>query len=148
MKKGFTLIELLVVIAIIGILSSLAVVSLGNIREKARDTKRISDISTVQSALELANDSYNSYSKDLGCDKGVLSACKGGHLEEFLPTIANLNDPSGTTACVAGCKAVCNYALISANDTEYEIAFYLEKGVADYKTPGCYKMTRKGFAKY
>jgi len=148
MKKGFTLIELLVVIAIIGILSSLAVVSLGNIREKARDTKRISDMSVVSSAMEFANDAYGGYAKDLGCATGILSLCKGGHLEEFLPAIANLNDPLGTAACTATCKATCNYSLISVSDTDYEVAFYLEKGAGDLKTGGCYKVTRKGFAKY
>ena len=43
-KKGFTLIELLVVIAIIGLLSSIAVVSLNGARAKARDAKRVSDV--------------------------------------------------------------------------------------------------------
>src|SRR3989339_1481347 len=148
MKKGFTLIELLVVIAIIGILSSLAVVSLGNIREKARDTKRISDMAAVQSAIELANDAYGSYSKDLGCATGILSTCKGGHLEEFLPTLSNLNDPTGTVVCTATCKAACNYGLISVSDTDYEFAFFVEKGAGDLKTTGCYKLTRNGFAKY
>ena len=52
-NAGFTLIELLVVISIIGILSTLAVVSLNNARVKARDAKRVSDIKQVQTALEL-----------------------------------------------------------------------------------------------
>jgi len=57
--KGFTLIELLVVISIIGILSTLAVVSLNNARLKARDTKRVSDIKQIQTALELyASDKF------------------------------------------------------------------------------------------
>lgn len=52
-QKGFTLVELLVVIAIIGLLSTLAVVSLGSARTKARDARRISDIRQIQTALEL-----------------------------------------------------------------------------------------------
>ena len=54
--KGFTLIELLVVIAIIGLLSTLAVVSLNGARSKARDARRVSDLKAVSSALELFRD--------------------------------------------------------------------------------------------
>lgn len=52
-RKGFTLIELLVVLAIIGLLSTLAVVSLNNARQKSRDAKRLSDVKQIQTALEL-----------------------------------------------------------------------------------------------
>ncbi len=60
-KKGFTLIELLVVIAIIGLLSTLAVVALGSARQKARDSKRLSDLKQVQTALELYYTDNNAY---------------------------------------------------------------------------------------
>lgn len=66
MKKGFTLIELLVVIAIIGLLSTLAVVALGNARLKARDAKRLSDLKQVQTALELYYTDASTYPSGTG----------------------------------------------------------------------------------
>ena len=60
-KKGFTLIELLVVIAIIGLLSTMSVVALGSARQKSRDSKRLSDIKQVQTALELYYTDQGSY---------------------------------------------------------------------------------------
>ena len=52
-KRGFTLIELLVVIAIIGLLSSIVFASLNSARVKARDAKRLAEISEIKKALEL-----------------------------------------------------------------------------------------------
>ncbi len=52
-KKGFTLIELLVVIAIISVLSSIVLSQLNEARAKARDARRISDLKSIQTALEL-----------------------------------------------------------------------------------------------
>ncbi|HBU06665.1 MAG TPA: hypothetical protein DEB09_01115 [Candidatus Magasanikbacteria bacterium] len=73
-KKGFTLIELLVVIAIIGLLSTLAVVALGSAREKARDSKRLSDLKQVQTALELNYTDNGSYPDGTGLVLGGTGA--------------------------------------------------------------------------
>ncbi|PJB98557.1 MAG: hypothetical protein CO078_01665, partial [Candidatus Nealsonbacteria bacterium CG_4_9_14_0_8_um_filter_36_17] len=53
MKKGFTLIELLVVIAVIGLLSSIVLVSMSPARKKAKDTRRMTDLKQISSAMEL-----------------------------------------------------------------------------------------------
>ena len=52
MRHGFTLIELMIVIAIIGLLMSFAMTSIRSSRMRSRDVKRITDMRTIQSALE------------------------------------------------------------------------------------------------
>ena len=61
LQKGFTLVELLVVIAIIGILATLLLLQLGVARQRARDAKRIVDVSQIRTAVELYFDDTASY---------------------------------------------------------------------------------------
>lgn len=53
-NKGFSLIELLITIAIIGLISTIAFVSLNGVRKKARDTKRKNDIAQIGRFLALS----------------------------------------------------------------------------------------------
>lgn len=54
MKKGLTLVELLVVVAILGVLSAILFAAVDPIAqlEKARDSRRKSDLAQIQKALE------------------------------------------------------------------------------------------------
>lgn len=52
-SKGFTLIELMVVIAIIAILSVVGIALFTSTQGKARDTKRIQDITAMSKAMEV-----------------------------------------------------------------------------------------------
>lgn len=60
-QLGFTLIELLVVISIIGLLASVVLVALNGARVKARDAKRIADLSQIAKATEFFYDSQGFY---------------------------------------------------------------------------------------
>ena len=70
-SRGFTLIELLVVIAIIGILSSIVIVSTNVAKQKARDAKRLSDIKTIQLALEQYYNDNGMYPKNIYANSGT-----------------------------------------------------------------------------
>ncbi len=55
-KQGFTLIELLIVITIIGVLVGvvLVVINPTKVRQKARDSRRVTDLVTVSNAIKYA----------------------------------------------------------------------------------------------
>lgn len=59
--KGFTLVELLVVMSIIGVLATLAVTSLGSVRVKARDIKRVYDLRQIGLAMDLYYSDHRMY---------------------------------------------------------------------------------------
>jgi prepilin-type N-terminal cleavage/methylation domain-containing protein len=55
-KRGFTLIELLVVVAIVAVLAAVVVLTLNpaGMLQEARDSGRLSDMATLQSAVSLS----------------------------------------------------------------------------------------------
>ncbi|MBI1961429.1 MAG: type II secretion system protein [Parcubacteria group bacterium] len=136
--SGFTLIELLVVIAIIGLLSTLAVVALNNARAKGRDAKRVSDIKSVQTALELYFADKNTYPV---VASGLILGGTGG---KTLSQTGNFSDTiSGTTYMgkvptnpTPAASACANYTYRSTNTDftactsgsckSYDIEFCLE----------------------
>jgi len=102
--SGFTLIELLVVIAIIGTLASVVLASLNTARAKARDVRRLSDVTQIQKALQLYwldNNAWPARTADACAGGWDVTPCNGnstfiqplidgGYLPSF-PT-----DPVGT----------------------------------------------------
>jgi general secretion pathway protein G len=77
-QVGFTIVELLIVIVIIGILAAITIVAYNGIQQRARDSARTSDISGIQTALELYradNGNYPSAGTDnVGYNLSTLSA--------------------------------------------------------------------------
>ncbi len=123
-KKGFTLIELLVVIAIIGLLSTLAVVSLNNARAKSRDAKRVSDIKQVQTALELFYNDNNGYpTVTVNTNNNVLPSPSTGSSTPW-STYMGIN-PQAPTPADGGCGANNNYVYNATSSASYAITFCL-----------------------
>ncbi len=69
-KSGFTLIELLVVIAIIGLLSSIVLASLNTARTKAQDAARMSDVKSLETAMEMYYQDNGGYPTSNGSGNG------------------------------------------------------------------------------
>jgi type II secretion system protein G len=59
--KGFTLIELLIVVAIIGILAAIAVPNFLNAQVRAKCSRAISDMKTIETAMEMYRLDCNAY---------------------------------------------------------------------------------------
>lgn len=60
-RSGFTLVELLLVIFIIGLLASIVVVAVNSARIKARDGRRIADVTQVRNAVEMFADQSGTF---------------------------------------------------------------------------------------
>ena len=130
-KKGFTLIELLVVVAIMGMLAALAVVSLNNARQRARDARRVSDIKQIQTALELYfldNATYPATdTTDYGYISGDCLSSGVGFADDCADTVYMAvvpNNPKpyddGATPCA---KEYSDYLYTRDNTTTYSIKY-------------------------
>lgn len=93
-NKGFTLVELLVVIAIIGLLSSMIVVSMGDSRLKARDSRRMSDLRQIPSAQEnVMNDDRSYQISDAAV--GILPIIKNADGHQYMMSVKDPKNSGG-----------------------------------------------------
>ena len=91
-SKSFTIIELLVVIAIIAILASIILISLSSVRNRAKDSKTISQLSQIPS--KVAIDYYTTGEYDI-CETSSSFKESSG-----LKTIENeIEERNGTITC-------------------------------------------------
>lgn len=112
--RGFTLIELLVVIAIIGLLASIITASLTTSRSKGRDARRVSDIKTIQVALDLYYNDNLMYPKNIYANSGTPP--NNGLVPNYLSVVPV--DPNGsatpsqcaTAPTTAGCYSYAVYS--------------------------------------
>ncbi len=98
--RGFTLIELLISISIIAILSAIGLVAYSTVLKQGRDSKRQSDLRSIQSALE------QYYAKQFSYPSGLTALSSGGYIN-IVPTDP---DPSRNYYYLQSGTSYCLYA--------------------------------------
>ncbi|MBI5077111.1 type II secretion system protein [Candidatus Falkowbacteria bacterium] len=153
-NKAFSLVEILIVIGLVGLILTVVVFILNIRQSEMRNTKRISDMQGIRSALEVIKNENGSYEKAF-CDLGIVSACgtkSASELLKIIPELSALDDPAEKqTACAAKdvCSTKnCNYAITKLEPDDYEILFHLERGINEFQGAGCYRLSPRGIERY
>jgi prepilin-type N-terminal cleavage/methylation domain-containing protein len=118
-ESGFTIVELLIVIVVIGILAALVITTYSGIQAKARNSKRQTDVQSVQTQVEAyfaQNGHYPSFA-DLSSSSWLTTNMKS--MDQ-----GALHDPSAsgtglTVSLTAGSK-VYQYAPLNSGGTSCE----------------------------
>lgn len=145
MVKGFTLIELLLVITILAVLGMTVFFMLNPFEQirKTNDTKRKSDLSQMQRALELYYQDFNRYPQSSGDYKLYINSATLAWGSAWQPYIAKLpQDPLPTSNYVY-------YSPPSSNGQSYYLYANLERGSKDSQAcnagNGCSSLSQSGF---
>ena len=116
-KNGFTLIEIIIALFIIGLIVTLASISINKIREKGRDIKRVDNIKQIQLALEMYRRDVGSYPETLNFGEQLVN-----------PSNSNIVylDKIPTNLFYGGGDCPNEEYSYSLTDGKYEIEFCLE----------------------
>ena len=104
-QSGFTIVELLIVIVVIGILATLVIVTFSGIQQKARDTKRKTDINAIDSHVEAYYANGGNYPTLAAVNDATW---RSTNMKGLDPNA--LQDPKGSAQTLASAPAANAYA--------------------------------------
>ena len=138
--KRFSLFELLLVIAVLGLLSTIAIIAIGNARQKARDAARLEDMREVEVALQLYFNDRNRYpeaKEAVVLGQGNFDClAEGGWAAGGCESIYLSDAPSNPTPNGAPYK-------YTSDGSSYRVEFELETAVGD-RSVGPHSLTPEG----
>lgn len=125
------MVELLVVVAIIALLTGMVIVSMRNVKAKARDAERVSEMNSIATVLGLYHNDYNLYPSTAqgippegiyitGTDAFSLALEATGYITN-VP-----NDPSDMDSTNCGSLTGYHYYYQSADGRDYILGYCLE----------------------
>ncbi len=136
-NKGFTIVELLIVIVVIGILALLVITTYSGIQQKARNSKRSSDVKSLQTHLEAfySQNGYYPSRTDVNSDSWLATNMKSLDKNALI-------DPSNVTQsndlAAAAAAKVYSYVVSNAAGTSCESD---DTTCAKYTLTGTYEGT-------
>ena len=132
-------------IAIIGLLSSIVVVSVSTVRAKARDSKRLTDLTAMAKTISLVDNGFASV---------PLVGCAGEMVDVktcTTPDLSLFSDPyNPAVLCGESSTASCQYVIAKSNGAsgaatqDYEICAFLETNSGPASSAGMVRITNEG----
>lgn len=111
-ESGFTIVELLIVIVVIGILAALVITTYSGIQAKARNSKRQTDVQSVQTQLE-------AYFAQAGHYPSLTDMNSSSWLTTNMKSLdkSALQDPQGSSQTLVSSPAAKSYSYDVANSS-------------------------------
>lgn len=149
-QSGFTIVELLIVIVVIGILAAITIVAYNGIQERARDSQRQQDLSSIKKAMlmqyvdtgEWIRSGATCTSNATGFFSQAGTSATGSNygtksmtqcLKEAGYTSTTFTDPSGLTSCAGSpCHVYMKFESGPTNDRAVCVYARLENPPAAY----------------
>ena len=148
MKKGFTLVELVITLAIISILIGVAVASYTSFAAKGRDSKRQSDLRTLQSAPTQYRADQGKYPATLTAGQPLTNISKTRTYLQKVPSdpltskgtypqysYRPMPDSCDNSTTPKSCTGYCLYANLEDAATADRSSVCLDKEVYNFELP-------------
>jgi len=123
-RRGFTIIELLVVVAVIALIAAAVLATLSSARTKSRDARRLADIKSIQTALDL----YVTNARVFPNPTAPEGLCLTGSDAVSTQLINTSSIAAMPQDPLQNCSDNFHYHYASTDGSTYTISFYVEGG--------------------